>query len=128
MTSSFNKKSDSVLVKIILSAIISIIILIAFIMFAAFIISSSERFYDSLFIFWYIISGLTALLTGFIAGRFLKRRGILWGSVSGLIISVIVIFILSCFSGFNINPYIFFLIPCGVVPGAAGGIFATNIN
>ncbi len=123
----FNK-SDNIYNKLIYSVLFTLICQIILIILASYIITSSEKFYNSLNIFWFLITAISSLLSGLISGRIFKNRGILWGSINGLIDVFITVILLLCFSGLKISSDIFILIPCGLLPGAIGGIVSSNLK
>ena len=68
------------------------------------------------------------LLSGFVAGRFVRSKGFLWGFVSALSVSFLFILTLTLINSFNISFLLFIFVPVYSVFGSIGGITAANLR
>ena len=113
---------------ILISAITGLSTLIVFLLISSGLIVKNDYNSDIYIYLWYISTVFSGFTAGIIAGRLCKSKGIIWGSLSSLIVSIIQILILCIINNFSINFIIFMLIPFCVIPGALGGILSSNFR
>ncbi len=74
----------------------------------------------------YAIIGSGALISGFIAYRRIKQKGILNGLISGLIYGFVITVIIIFLSSFNISSQIIYTPLISVISGIIGGVISAN--
>ncbi len=121
-------KSESKLIKIIVCFLCSIILKVILILISALIISKNDFSPEKIYIFWFIISAISSLISGFFAGKIFRNKGFLWGAVSGISGAAVLILILLFFSKFNFNLVLLLILPIELLLGAAGGIISSNLK
>ena len=115
--------------KIVLKAIIISVFCSLFLIFVLSFLVSNTNLKESIInpsvIF---ISSISILIGGFIVSKKIKKKGILWGALVGIIYMAIMYIISSLINmNFAINLNSLIMIGFGILGGAIGGILGVNL-
>lgn len=77
---------------------------------------------------WFIVAVIGGFAGGACCGKFVKSKGIIWGALSAVIVSLILIVIFYIFNTFNVSVFCFILMPIYAVFGALGGVISSNLR
>ena len=75
------------------------------------------------------ITGISILVGSTISSRKIKKNGLIYGGIVGLIY-ILMLYLASslCITGFSISAKSFFMLAVGVITGIVGGIIGVNTN
>lgn len=113
---------------IIISVFGGIISLIIFFYISAFIMTKYDIPNENLKFFWYILSVLSGLIIGLFAGKLSKSKGVIKGTFSSLLVSLLTVCILTLFSNFNPEIIILIILPLFSVSGFFGALISSNLR
>ncbi|MBR3767900.1 MAG: TIGR04086 family membrane protein [Clostridia bacterium] len=121
-------KSSSKIVNIALSTLFGVFSAVIILMLCAFVLVKNDIPSEYIKFFWIPVSIVSGLISGLLAGKLTQSRGIIWGSLSSLIVAVIAFLTIFIFNSFSINLLTFLIIPLTVLFGAVGGIISSNLK
>ncbi len=121
-------KSDNFLLKIFIGVLIGCIVFFVGTALYAMLslkIGGEESYYK---VIGWIIGFFSGASAGFASVRTIKEKGVLFGGVTGLLVSVIIASVLFIVNNSSAGRGIFILMPLMVAGGIAGGITAVNLK
>lgn len=121
-------RNESLPLKIVFSLIASLLIKILLIIVSSYILTKNDISPDKIYLFWFGICIINALISGFMAGKIFRKRGIVWGAVIGFLSASVTILILMIYSSFTFNILLIPLFFGEAIFSAAAGIISTNLR
>ena len=120
-----NTNFFSIFLKAIIVSVLCSLFLILVLSFLVSTTSLKENIINPAVIF---ISAVSILIGGFLVSRKIKKKGILWGAVVGIIYMVIMYIVSSLMNmDFSLNLNALMMIGFGILGGAIGGILGVNL-
>lgn len=120
------KNMNQGMIRIMTGAGIGLIFFMISTFFAAFVLTKSDLTYKSIKIIIFVISMISAFITGFISKKKNKMKGIAAGAIATTILLCLIILIMLFVSGFHLKEEAFLLIPAAMSFGILGGIISSN--
>lgn len=114
--------------KVIISVLIGLLSASVILVIFAAVMVKNDIQPDLLRYSWLIIGTICGLTGGGVAGRIISGKGFMWGSITGLITSIIILITILLVNKFSINLFIFLIIPITLFFGTLGGIISSNIK
>lgn len=121
-------KQNKTIVKLLLSIVIGVISSVLLLFISAFMIVKYDIPYDSIKLFWLPVFIVSGFISGFTAGKCLKSKGLIWGTLTSLIVAVISFLVIFAVNSFDIDLSVFLYLLSIVFFGAVGGIIASNLK
>ncbi len=119
-------KEYPVIIEYLFSVIKGLIFSIGLLCLLALFIYSKADFNIFYKVIIYVIIGLGAFISGFIAYKRIKQKGILNGVISGLIYGFVITIIIIFLSSFKISSQIIYIPLISVISGTMGGVISAN--
>lgn len=121
-------KNNSPVSTVIISSVTGILLSLILMLFSALIMTKYDINKNLLIYFWISISVISGFFIGITAGKLSKSKGIIWGSLSALTVSVLNVLVLCIAVSFGASLTILSLIPAYTLPGAIGAVISSNFR
>lgn len=121
-------KSNQQLYAVSISVIIGLLMSVILLLVSSFILTKYDFLPEARGYFWFVIALLSGFFSGLFAGRLSKSKGIIWGAVSGCIISVFTVMILIISVQFNMDVKLFILFPIYIISASIGAVISSNLK
>lgn len=119
---------DKKLIKqLLLSSFFGVILFLILSCLFSIIIMKNSAFSDKTFIFSLITLIVSSLLCGFLSAKRNKLKGVISGSISGLVMCAVIYLITAIVSGFSFSYKAIIILPAVVISSVIGAILKKNI-
>lgn len=119
---------DKKLIKqLLLSSFFGVILFLILSCLFSIIIMKNSAFSDKTFIFSLITLVVSSLLCGFLSAKRNKLKGVISGSISGLVMCAIIYLITAAVSGFSFSYKAIIILPAVIISSIVGAILKKNI-
>lgn len=119
---------DKKLIKqLLLSSFFGVILFLILSCLFSIIIMKNSAFSDKTFIFSLITLIVSSLLCGFLSAKRNKLKGVISGSISGLVMCAVIYLITAVASGFSFSYKAIIILPAVVISSIIGAILKKNI-
>lgn len=119
---------DKKLIKqLLLSSFFGVILFLILSCLFSIIIMKNSAFSDKTFIFSLITLIVSSLLCGFLSAKRNKLKGVISGSISGLVMCAIIYLITAIVSGFSFSYKAIIILPAVIISSVIGAILKKNI-
>lgn len=119
---------DKKLIKqLLLSSFFGVILFLILSCLFSIIIMKNSAFSDKTFIFSLITLIVSSLLCGFLSAKRNKLKGVISGSISGLVMCAVIYLITAIVSGFSFSYKAIIILPAVIISSIIGAILKKNI-
>lgn len=119
---------DKKLIKqLLLSSFFGVILFLILSCLFSIIIMKNSAFSDKTFIFSLITLVVSSLLCGFLSAKRNKLKGVISGSISGLVMCAVIYLITAIVSGFSFSYKAIIILPAVIISSIVGAILKKNI-
>lgn len=119
---------DKKLIKqLLLSSFFGVILFLILSCLFSIIIMKNSAFSDKTFIFSLITLIVSSLICGFLSAKRNKLKGVISGSISGLVMCAIIYLITAAVSGFSFSYKAIIILPAVIISSIVGAILKKNI-
>lgn len=119
---------DKKLIKqLLLSSFFGVILFLVLSCLFSIIIMKNSAFSDKTFIFSLITLIVSSLLCGFLSAKRNKLKGVISGSISGLVMCAVIYLITAVASGFSFSYKAIIILPAVIISSIVGAILKKNI-
>lgn len=119
---------DKKLIKqLLLSSFFGVILFLILSCLFSIVIMKNSAFSDKTFIFSLITLIVSSLLCGFLSAKRNKLKGVISGSISGLVMCAVIYLITAIVSGFSFSYKAIIILPAVVISSVIGAILKKNI-
>lgn len=119
---------DKKLIKqLLLSSFFGVILFLILSCLFSIIIMKNSAFSDKTFIFSLITLIVSSLLCGFLSAKRNKLKGVISGSISGLVMCTVIYLITAIVSGFSFSYKAIIILPAVIISSIIGAILKKNI-
>lgn len=119
---------DKKLIKqLLLSSFFGVILFLTLSCLFSIIIMKSSAFSDKTFIFSLVTLIVSSLLCGFLSAKRNKLKGVISGSISGLVMCAVIYLITAVVSGFSFSYKAIIILPAVIISSIVGAILKKNI-
>lgn len=119
---------DKKLIKqLLLSSLFGAILFLVLSCLFSIIIMKNSAFSDKTFIFSLITLIVSSLICGFLSAKRNKLKGVISGSISGLVMCAIIYLITAAVSGFSFSYKAIIILPAVIISSIVGAILKKNI-
>lgn len=119
---------DKKLIKqLLLSSLFGAILFLVLSCLFSIIIMKNSAFSDKTFIFSLITLVVSSLLCGFLSAKRNKLKGVISGSISGLVMCAVIYLITAIVSGFSFSYKAIIILPAVIISSIVGAILKKNI-
>lgn len=122
------RKNNSTVIRVVVSAVAGLVAQVAGLMFCAYLLTKNDIPHEFVKFFWIPVCVFSGAISGFLAGKLIKRKGLIWGSSVALIDSVILFSAIYIMNSANVGFFSFLIFPLIIIPGAISGIIGANLN
>ena len=119
---------DKKLIKqLLLSSFFGVILFLILSCLFSIIIMKNSAFSDKTFIFSLITLIVSSLICGFLSAKRNKLKGVISGSISGLVMCAVIYLITAIVSGFSFSYKAIIILPAVIISSIVGAILKKNI-
>ena len=119
---------DKKLIKqLLLSSFFGVILFLVLSCLFSIVIMKNSAFSDKMFIFSLITLIVSSLFCGFLSAKRNKLKGVISGSISGLIMCGVIYLITAAVSGFSFSYKAIIILPAVIISSVIGAILKKNI-
>ena len=119
---------DKKLIKqLLLSSFFGVILFLVLSCLFSIIIMKNSAFSDKTFIFSLITLIVSSLICGFLSAKRNKLKGVISGSISGLVMCAVIYLITAIVSGFSFSYKAIIILPAVIISSIVGAILKKNI-
>lgn len=119
---------DKKLIKqLLLSSLFGAILFLVLSCLFSIIIMKNSAFSDKTFIFSLITLIVSSLICGFLSAKRNKLKGVISGSISGLVMCAVIYLITAIVSGFSFSYKAIIILPAVIISSIVGAILKKNI-
>ena len=119
-----NKTINSIAIGVICGLSSFLLLLLLF----AIIITKYDIPHNSFRYFYVIAAIISGIITGGTTGKISASRGIIWASISSVIVPVIIFIFLFIFNNFNLSSFTLLIFPIFIATGAISGVIFSNLR
>lgn len=123
-----HSRTNNEIIRLVLSILLGIITTTLLILCGAFLLTKNDIPHEYIKFFWIPIALISGIISGFSAGKLMKNKGILWGSIASFVSALVLLIFIYIYNGTETALFSLLILPLEVIPGAVCGIIASNLR